>query len=106
MCDLDGDGYVDKKTFSMIKREIKFNSISKAIGKMNDKISRQELIDKIESNDFIKELKPFNLADYFKSYERLVDIQSNGVGNMAKILRAYEDKEKIKEDVKKYINIG
>jgi Ca2+-binding EF-hand superfamily protein len=69
MCDLDGDGYVDKRMFSMIKKELKFNDSSKRIGNMMDKISRQELITLIEDKNFIKQLKPFNLADYFKDYE-------------------------------------
>lgn len=103
MCDLDGDGYVDKKMFSMIKKELKFNNSGKKLGNMMDQISRQELIERIEDQDFLKDLKPFHLADYFKDYESLMDIQSNNVSNLANILKAYESKEKIKEKIDKYL---
>lgn len=86
----------------MIKKELKFNDSSKRIGNVMDKISKNELIDLIDNKDFIKQLKPFNLADYFKDYESLVVMQSNDIGALAKILKAYEDKEKIRDELANY----
>lgn len=104
MCDLNGDGYVDKEMFNMIRKELNFNDFGKKLGGLMDKISRDDFIKKIESKEFIKNLKSFNLAEYFKKYESLMDIQSNNVGSLAKILKAYEEKEKIKEDILRYKN--
>jgi len=88
MCDHDGDGYVDERFYPMIRNEFKYNNSSKKIGQLMMKLSRKEFIENIENKEFIKELNPFSLEKYFKNYEGLIDIQSNDVGNLAKIIRA------------------
>jgi Ca2+-binding EF-hand superfamily protein len=104
MCDLDGDGYVDKKLFNKIMKELNLQMIGKKLGSTTNVISREEFIDKIYSNEFTQIFKPFNLHDYFKEYESSLDIQSNNMDNMARLLKAYSEKEKIKENSKKYLD--
>ena len=67
------------------------------------KISRDELVQAIENNQFTKIIKPFNLGLYFKQYQSLLEVQASNTGNMSKIFRAFEEKEKIKDDINKYL---
>mmetsp|Transcript_35894 Transcript_35894/g.35514 ORF Transcript_35894/g.35514 Transcript_35894/m.35514 type:complete len:95 (+) Transcript_35894:86-370(+) len=70
--------------------------------KNSQQISREDLEKSLEDQEFIKKLKPFNLSEYFKEYESLIDLQANDIGNMAKICKALEEKYKIIDELNDY----
>jgi len=55
MCDLNGDGFVDKKLFLKMIKELNLRTRGKKIGNKTNVISREEFIQKIENNELAKD---------------------------------------------------